>query len=429
MKKLLLSAASFAVVAVTAMVSAPTTSEAIPAYARQTGAACLSCHFQAIPKLAAYGRNFKMNAMRDMGEQGLVEGDGLSLPVQFNASLLFKARIQHTNNAVTAGGGGGQSGLGNATAIQWPDESALLIGGRYGEHIGGFTEVDTNTGSGVAAYKLAYVFDTDMGPIAVAAGSSNGHGPAFVMNDPSNTVIRNTRGWMHRSGALDASGISGGSTGGGIYAYLNDMVYVAAGMFTQAGGGAAAGSRLATDQMGGYVRIAAILDVAGFDTVIGGWYAAPKTAITGGTATVAAAGPPAVISQAQIRNGTDGKSFGLDVQMQGEMGDLEVGFNMPVIIKGEQAAIVGAASILDKTGYYPVVSVGLGHAGVYAGYDYMKTEDILGATTSTTAKTWVVGAWYTIAQNVESKLEYNSTDTTGVVKQTNNWTLLLEYLY
>ena len=44
MKKSILSAAAFAVVAVSAVAVAPTTSEAIPAFARQTGAACLSCH-------------------------------------------------------------------------------------------------------------------------------------------------------------------------------------------------------------------------------------------------------------------------------------------------------------------------------------------------------------------------------------------------
>jgi predicted SPOUT superfamily RNA methylase MTH1 len=199
------------------------------------------------------------------------------------------------------------------------------------------------------------------------------------------------------------------------------MIYVAAGLFTQGGGGTVASSRVATDQLGGYVRLAAILDIAGFDTVIGGWYAAPKTAIAGGGLT-----PP--LTQPGIRNGTDGKSFGLDVQMQGELGDLLVGFNMPVIIKGEQATPVGGL-ILDDTGIYPLVAVGFGHAGVYAGYDYRKVETLNAAVAAVTTKTWVVGAWYSIAQNVESKLEYNSASMSNAVTNSNNWTLLLEYVY
>jgi len=133
MKKMLFSAVAFAVVAVSAVVVAPTTSEAVPAFARQTGAACLNCHFQAIPRLTAFGRNFKIGGFRDMGEQALLEDDHLSLPAVFNASLLFKARINVSNTA-----GGGFGGL-DKSGIQWPDEAAFLVGGRYGSNIGGLT--------------------------------------------------------------------------------------------------------------------------------------------------------------------------------------------------------------------------------------------------------------------------------------------------
>jgi hypothetical protein len=49
MKKMIFSAVAFAVVAVSAVAVAPTTSEAVPSFARQTGASCNSCHFQSIP--------------------------------------------------------------------------------------------------------------------------------------------------------------------------------------------------------------------------------------------------------------------------------------------------------------------------------------------------------------------------------------------
>lgn len=150
MKKMLLSAAAFAVVAVSAVAVAPTTSEAVPAFARQTGAACLNCHFSAIPRLTAFGRTFRMNAFRDMGEQALIEDDHLSLPAIFNMSFLMKARISsgHTTNGagVTVASGGAIGGaVGNATQIQFPDETALLFGGRVGEHMGMFVEMGAAT--------------------------------------------------------------------------------------------------------------------------------------------------------------------------------------------------------------------------------------------------------------------------------------------
>ncbi|MDQ6974948.1 MAG: hypothetical protein Q9M22_00105, partial [Mariprofundaceae bacterium] len=92
MKKTLLSAAAFAVAGVSAVAIMPTTSEAIPAFARQTGAACLSCHFQTFPAVNAFGRSFKLNAFTDVGEQALIEDEGLSLPSVLNASFVLRAQ-------------------------------------------------------------------------------------------------------------------------------------------------------------------------------------------------------------------------------------------------------------------------------------------------------------------------------------------------
>ncbi|MDQ7059076.1 MAG: hypothetical protein Q9N62_11955 [Ghiorsea sp.] len=92
MKKIILSAASLAVAAVASVSVVPTTSEAVPAFARQTGAACLNCHFQAIPRLAAMGREFRAGGFIDASVD-LIEDDHLSLPAVLNASVLFKARM------------------------------------------------------------------------------------------------------------------------------------------------------------------------------------------------------------------------------------------------------------------------------------------------------------------------------------------------
>lgn len=66
----------------------PTTSEAIPAFARQTNMACATCHFQHFPALNAFGRSFKQGAYTMVGGQSMIQSDNLSLPVALNVSLI-----------------------------------------------------------------------------------------------------------------------------------------------------------------------------------------------------------------------------------------------------------------------------------------------------------------------------------------------------
>jgi len=122
----------------------PEDAAAVPAFARQTGAVCTSCHFQHFPALNAFGRAFKEAGYTVSGEQSKIEGDNLSIPVTLNASLLAKIRYQKTNGSTSETDTG---------ELQFPDEAALLIGGRGGEHLGflfefgTFGTADTGTGA------------------------------------------------------------------------------------------------------------------------------------------------------------------------------------------------------------------------------------------------------------------------------------------
>lgn len=121
-----------------------TTAEATPGFARQTGMACVACHFQHYPTLNAFGRAFKASGYTMRGAQPMVEGDDLSMPVDLNMSLITKIRYQKSN-------GDGDTAT-NHGELQWPDEAALLIGGRVGENVGFLLEHATfgqaNVGSG-----------------------------------------------------------------------------------------------------------------------------------------------------------------------------------------------------------------------------------------------------------------------------------------
>ena len=404
MKKMLLSAAAFAVVAVSAVAVAPTTSEAVPSFARQTGAACLSCHFQAIPRLTTFGRNFSMSGMRDMGEQALIEDDHLSLPAQFNGSFLMKVLIANQTDL---------AGAGQNLGLQMPDESAIFIGGRYGEHVGGLTEVSVNGGgAGVAQAKLNYVHDTDFGHVNLGLFTGD-VGIGVLASDPSNAVRHTNRAAVKRAMALENTVVMAEAVSGiALSAFANDSIFVQGVIFASAGAltNPTWGS---LNQTGTYLRGAYIAEVGGLEAVLGGWWASQKVASANGGAAPL---------------GATNNQYGVDLQLQGDVGDVSVGFYLPYVIKGEQLN-AGLTPVSDITGFQAMLTVGFGHAGVKLGYDSMKTKTIIGGA-SVTAKRPYVGGWYSVAQNVELELAYTSTDS-GVpgAAKVNNTTLVVEYVY
>lgn len=114
----------------------PKEASAVPAFARQTGMACNTCHYQHFPTLNSFGRAFKAGGYTMVGGQSLIEGDFLSLPSTLNASLITKIRYVKTSGNDT-----GEPT--NKGELQFPDEAALLIGGRAGEHVGFLLEFAT----------------------------------------------------------------------------------------------------------------------------------------------------------------------------------------------------------------------------------------------------------------------------------------------
>jgi len=174
MKKMLLSVAAALLLAFSLYPSGD--AEAVPAFARQTGLACNTCHFQHYPSLNAFGRAFKSGGFTMVGGQSMVEGDMLSIPATLNASLVTKIRYQKTN-------GSDNAEATNEGEMQFPDEAALLLGGRVGEHMGFLLEMSL-TASGdennFSSFKIPVTFnvmETDLSVIPFttdAAGASYG---------------------------------------------------------------------------------------------------------------------------------------------------------------------------------------------------------------------------------------------------------------
>jgi len=464
MKKMIVSAAAFAVVAFSAVAMAPTSALANSAFARQTGQACHACHFQTMPRLNDFGRKFRINAFRDTGTQGLIEDEGLSLPASFNAGLNMAFGVSNGDYKEYMGGvenvaaaeGGGQLGLPDLgivhsnTGVAWPVEAELVVGGRYGDNFGGVATIDLakshrfpappaayathSGGPGLAHYKLAFVHDTELGPVAIAGGSTESRGAAYLFNDPSNVFGGQLAGWGHQSVAL---GLHGGGLGGvnagaatalGVYAHLNGMAYLAIGGVIPANvnDGLAVNFKLSP-----YVRAAFTGAVAGFDVVAGGWYYANKLGDYN-----AALLSAALTTTINNRTATQ---YGLDLQVQGAVNGVSIGFYLPWQIKGEDWAFddtAGNGTDRDVTGLYPTLTVASGPFGARLGYDYSQTEFKGTALPKEDDKTWVVGAWYDIAQNVVFNIEYSNWDWDNGMAGASNQTAELssistfvEYVY
>ncbi|HKJ83956.1 MAG TPA: hypothetical protein VJ961_08070 [Mariprofundaceae bacterium] len=319
MKKTLLSASAFALVAVSSMALAPTKAEAIPAFARQTGAACLSCHFQQFPALNAYGRMFKEGSFTDVGDEALVEGENLSIPAVLNATFVVRAQAVHTSNGTLPAN---TTAATSSTAYTIPADQNLLIAGRAGSNTGVFVEF----GPGPAAVS---------GTTATAGGGANGQGGINniqVMNSfdlggfkagisyantsfgadailAVNSVYGQHSGVMNNFGDVSAVNNSGlTNQWSNIGAWVgNDMGFIQVGLIAPGsvvGGGNNIGLKMAK-----LVKVAGTFDLGGFDTIIGAGTVAGKIGKTSGTVTQAA-------------NADMQWVYG---QMQGDLGDMSLG--------------------------------------------------------------------------------------------------------
>jgi len=143
---------------------------AVPAFARQTGMACNTCHFQSYPILTAFGRSFKADGYTMAGSQGLIEGQDLSLPNTLNIAMVGKIRANWRK-------ADGASGFEATT--EWPDELGMLIGGRLSENSGFLFELDQKGGSGIAGGKVVFnVADLGAAKLSVITfrGAEAGYG-------------------------------------------------------------------------------------------------------------------------------------------------------------------------------------------------------------------------------------------------------------
>lgn len=178
----------------------PCESSAVPAFSRQTGMACNSCHFQHFPTLNSFGRAFKSGGYTMTGGQSMIEGDFLSLPSALNASFVTKVRYQKRDgdsNHPDAGPGDQELNKGQ---LQFPDEAALLLGGRVGEHAGFLLEASLKDGdSRFTSFKIPFVHEIKGVSVNVVPFTTDAFGPAYGLELLNTGALRLQRAIEHRT--------------------------------------------------------------------------------------------------------------------------------------------------------------------------------------------------------------------------------------
>ncbi|MDO8452986.1 MAG: hypothetical protein Q7S59_00275 [Sulfurimonas sp.] len=168
-----------------------TPSEAMAAFARQTGMSCTSCHFQHYPLLNETGRAFKSGGYTMMGKQGLIDGDGLSIPEVLNVGLTTKIRYQKSNGPATTT----KNDNTNDGQLQFPDEFLLQLGGRISENIGFIADINLNNGgeSVMEGAKIPFIYNVSGINIGVIPFTTVTQGVAYGFELLNTGAVRGQR--------------------------------------------------------------------------------------------------------------------------------------------------------------------------------------------------------------------------------------------
>jgi hypothetical protein len=163
--------------------------EAVPAFARQMGVACNTCHFQHFPLLNAFGRAFKASGFTMTGTS-LIESDHFSLPANLNAAIFTNIRYQKSSGKISADH--------NSNNGEWiiPGETSLFVGGRVSPHVGALIEGDVgagglNGGGFLASIKVPVLFPVTNSIHAGLVPFSAGLGPAYAFETLNTGAVGN----------------------------------------------------------------------------------------------------------------------------------------------------------------------------------------------------------------------------------------------
>jgi hypothetical protein len=285
----------------------------VPAFARQTGNACSTCHFQKFPVLTSVGQEFKASGYTT-GPKGKFKSESLTIPDNLNFGLLTTAEYTKDQTVEPLASGQGNN-TGNG-ALTGPAEVALFIGGRVAENIGVFAETNLAGGNGKGGIAVtlkvpfSYKLNDTTRVLAVPFTNDGGSGgPAFGFELASTGIQNNVRPVVQFSDIASAKGYAiadaPGATGVALvlkndYGFINFTPYTTS--FLMDGG--RTGSVFSDNK---YLRIAAT-------PTIGDWNVITGVALYSGKSDILEGADP-LLPAVQ----TETKAMTVDFQAQGQL--------------------------------------------------------------------------------------------------------------
>ena len=382
MNKLKLFKPFLAMSALFVVFAVPTESQATAGFARQTGSACASCHFQHYPALNSTGREFKAGGFTQMGKQGTIEGENLSLPETLNAGLVMKARYQETNGTTTATHGT------NNGQLQLFDEMLLMLGGRVSKNIGVQVELNllAKTDPVVENFKMPFVYDVGGVKAGVVLFTTAGQGVAYGFELLNTGAVRGQRIMEHRGDMSAQQYIGTGSDAEGFAAIAYTPLFFAnLSKWSPRAIGDGSG-----DPNANYVRLAVTPKVGSWDLGVGVQSWSGTADVPGGA----------------VR---DTKAWAVDAQAQGAIGAMPLGIYLSHA-NAEATKVGGNTNLFnsnpnDETATAIAAEFGVlpRKATVMLAYRMGDT----GAATKSEDNSWTLGGTYQIVQNIMLQLNYS----------------------
>lgn len=317
-KSMLLGAGFLAVSGVAMM---PADALAMPNYSRQMNTDCSSCHFQHFPKLNAYGRSFKASGF-SMTAQESLSGKNMSMQPTLNAGYFIKTRVWDDDN----------------TKAKWdfPDESALLLGGRLAEGMGGMLEV----GDDLLSYKVSltrHLAGMDMGATAFA---TDGLGAAYGFELFNTGTMRNHRAFERAHKVTQGQNgldLTGAASGVAFHTHNSDF-FAALTFYMPDSVIAGHTKRDAGTDLSTYARVAWTPNIGGHDVGVGVGVHSGKTKATCDDASLCTAGVMTeFVTEAWL----------VDAQFQGKVGGKELGLYFVYAKGGEDEGAANTVYVFN----------------------------------------------------------------------------------
>lgn len=376
-----------------------TTLNAMPMFARQMGVSCNTCHSQnGFPALNAFGREFKASGYTMMGSQKMIEHpekqNFLSIPEVLNASFVIKVRGLKSDDS--------------ARTLEFPDEAAVVLGGRVAEHIGTFVEVgydSENNSFGLANFKLPFTYRMKGYIFGAVPYRTDGFGPAATFEVLNTGAVRNARVLEERkvTSAQQYIGTATEAEGLGLYLY-NELWSVVYSAWMPVNGSVQEFSPAH------YARAVVTPKIGGWDLGLGGqiWWGTAKRQNDSNT------------TAPRIEDKTDAYAF--DFQAMGVIADVPLSLFATYAkakydadsLYASTAGDVSAATVLAEVAIIPSELM------VSAGYRDANN----GNATDSSDNAAIVGVKYYFMQNVQFQFDY-----TNNIDQPDNRNKYLVMLY